>query len=81
MIEMGPKKNRDIRISAIQNDLEDSAALKDVDVRDATSMIAQIGAPDNMSTTKITTMRFGPKIMASTMPTLWSKRLRQTLFV
>jgi hypothetical protein len=65
-MEIGPSNNRETRISEIQNDLDDPAALKDDDVRDATSTIAQIGPPDKRITITITMRRPGVTIIAST---------------
>lgn len=65
-MEIGPKKSRETRISEIQSDLDDPEALKDDDVRDATSTIAQIGPPDKRITMTITMRRPGVTIIAST---------------
>jgi hypothetical protein len=65
MIEIGAKKKKDTRISVIQSDLEEPAALKEDDVREAASTTAQMGPPNKIMNMKSTTIRSGPKIMAS----------------
>jgi hypothetical protein len=66
MIATGAKKIMKTTISVIQRVLEDPAALKELDVCEAASTIAQIGTPQKMNKMMSATMRSGPKIMAST---------------
>jgi hypothetical protein len=73
-IPIGAKKNMKTMISVIQKDLDEPAALKELDVCEAASTTAQIGRPQKMTRKRSTTTRSGPKIIASTTPTLWSKR-------
>jgi hypothetical protein len=66
MTPMGAKKNMKTMISAIQKALEEPAARKELDVCEAASTIAQIGKPQKRTKKRSTTVRSGPKTIAST---------------